>query len=450
MNRMSIKLRVTLWYVLVMSIISGIALCGVLSVSRDLIVRDTTTKVKGAVNDLSRKITGPRGDIRMIPSFQFFDRGVLTAVYDSEHNLVGGSVPFEFIDEIEFVDNDLQQKTYNGDRYLSYVKKVRTNDGNFVWIKGVISMAGESQILQSVGKTNLIITLILICAAAVGGYMIIRHALKPVDKISKTAKEISESSDLSQRIAIGKGNDEIYRLANTFDAMLDKIEKTLENEKQFTSDASHELRTPVAVITSECEYVLDCVKTLDEAKESVTSIKRQSDKMSKLISELLTISRMDKNTQKTNFEDVDVSELLSFVCDEQVEIHDGSISLIRNIKPDICARADRFLITRLFINLISNAYQYGRENGTINVTLDEDMNNVIFSVADDGIGIDKEHLSKIWERFYQVDSSRTNESGSMGLGLAMVKWIVECHKGRISVNSEFGKGSVFTFVMPKK
>ena len=229
--------------------------------------------------------------------------------------------------------------------------------------------------------------------------------------------------------------------------MFYKLQTTLENEKQFTSDASHELRTPVAVIMSECEYVLDCADSLDDAKESVESIKRQSDKMSKLIDELLTITRMDKNTQKLNFENVDISELLSFVCDEQEEIHDGSKTLIRSIAPDIHSNADHLLLTRLFINLISNAYQYGKDGGTITVTLEEDNNNIVFSVIDDGIGIAKEHLQKIWERFYQVDSSRTN--GSMGLGLSMVKWIAECHNGAVTVESEVGKGSKFVFVMPK-
>ena len=142
--------------------------------------------------------------------------------------------------------------------------------------------------------------------------------------------------------------------------MLDKIEQSFESEKQFTSDASHELRTPVAVILSECEFIEQCADTADDYRESANSIKRQAEKMSKLISELLSISRMDKKTQKLNFEDIDLSELINFVCDEQAEIHGDEIKLIRNISPSITVDADRFSIARLFINLISNAYKHSR------------------------------------------------------------------------------------------
>lgn len=195
----------------------------------------------------------------------------------------------------------------------------------------------------------------------------------------------------------------------------------------------------------------DCADTVVDLKESAEAVKKQADKMSKLISELLMISRMDKNTLQVSFEKVDISELLSFVCDEQAEIHGEGISLLHEIPPGITAEADRFLLTRLFINLISNAYQYGRENGTINVRLSETGENAVFSVTDDGIGISEENKEKIWERFFQADPSRTaNENGSMGLGLSMVKWIAECHSGSVSVESELGRGSTFTFILPKK
>lgn len=173
--------------------------------------------------------------------------------------------------------------------------------------------------------------------------------------------------------------------------------------------------------------------------------------MSKLISELLTITRMDKNSVKTVFEAVDISELLGFVCDEQEEIHDGSIALHREICGGVCAEADRSLLARLFINIISNAYTYGKKDGNIWVSLKEEKEKIVFSVADDGIGIAPENLDKIWERFYQVDSARTsNEEGNTGLGLSMAKWIAERHGGKISVSSKLGEGSVFRFEMLRK
>ncbi|MBR0276962.1 MAG: HAMP domain-containing histidine kinase [Clostridia bacterium] len=451
MNKVSIKFRVTLWYTLVMICISAVTLIATTSVSQKIFKNDLTEKLIGTVNDTARMIEGgPRGEIKKMPGSHFFEKGVHVAIYDSNREIIGGYMPFDFIDEIEFFDNGQREINYNGEKFITYTRRIYYSPNGEIQILGVVSLTNESQMFQSVMKTNLILVAVLILAAAIGGYLIIKNAFKPVDAISRTAKEISESSDLTQRIGLGNGKDEIYRLGNTFDEMLDKIEKTLEIEKQFTSDASHELRTPVAVINSECEYVLDCAENLDDVKESVQSIKLQADKMSKLISELLTISRMDKNTQYLNFEDVDISELVNFVCDEQEEINKGCIKLKREIESGIIVKADRFMLARLFINLINNAYKYGKENGNIAVFVSNDSDIVTVRVKDDGIGIAEENLPKIWERFYQVNPARTNEDNSMGLGLPMVKWIANCHGGKIEVESELGKGTEFTFTMPVK
>ena len=171
--------------------------------------------------------------------------------------------------------------------------------------------------------------------------------------------------------------------------------------------------------------------------------------MTKLISELLMISRMDKNTIATQFEEIDLSELLEFVCDEQEELHGSAVRLSRNISPEIIANADRGLMTRLFINIISNAYSYIGGGDLITVALYKNNENVIFEAKDNGIGISEEDLPKIWERFYRADKSRTSEdTANSGLGLSMVKWIAELHGGKVSAESTYGLGSKFTFSMP--
>ncbi len=471
MNKISIKAKITLWYTLIILIISAAALFVMVSVSRDILIKDSSEKLVRSVEHIVPMINEPDIDSQndkapdalppsnrpeppdnmgKLPGFRFFSDGVHTAVYDEDGNIINGAIPFEFASEISFENEVIQEKVFSGDSYLTYTKEIQGQDGGLYYVVGVISIANESVLLNSVRKTNLILIAILIIVAALGGYLILRQAFKPVEKISNTAKLISESRDLSQRIALSGGKDEIHRLADTFDEMLEKIEKTLNKEKQFTSDASHELRTPVAVISSECEYTLECAGTLEEARESVLSIKQQTDKMSKLISELLSISRMDKGTMDINFETVDISELLSFVCDEQEEIHAENIVLKRNIAPNICLETDSMLLARIFINLISNGYSYGKENGSIEVSLLENEKEAMLKVADNGIGIAEENLPKIWERFYQVNSSRTNADGSMGLGLSMVKLIADKLGCNISVKSKLGKGTTFTLLIPKK
>lgn len=296
MNRISIKLRVTLWYTVILAVISAVTIFAAMTVSQQIFMRDSSERVIRTVNDFSRMMNKPQGDFRKMPGFRFFEEGVHVAVYNEERKMIGGFMPFAFADEISFEEEKVYEKEYDGETFLSYAKETVDREGQKIWVVGMISVDGEKRMLRSVTQTNLILAGVLILAAAIGGYWMIKKALRPVDRIGKTAQEISQSRDLSRRIGLGDGKDEIYRLANTFDEMLDKIEMAMKKEKQFTDDASHELRTPVAVIASECEYITDCVHHIDEAKESVDSIKRQADKMTKLIEELLTISRMDRDT----------------------------------------------------------------------------------------------------------------------------------------------------------
>lgn len=451
--KISVKLKVTLWYTLVMIVTSCIVMTAMISISRDMIERDVKVRIVRTVEENSRRIMMPFPHIAHNAEqrrFPMYEQGVHMIMYDGSGNVIDGQLPFGIGDDTEFV-TDPTEKVYEGNRFFIYDKEIRNpRSEEIYWLRGVISITDEAYAVETMTKNNIILTAILILIAAAGGYLIISRAFVPVNKISRTAQEISESSDLSRRINIGKGKDEISSLANTFDTMLDKIERTFEREKQFTSDASHELRTPVAVILSECEYMEECAKTDVDYKESANSVKRQAEKMSKLISELLMISRMDKNTVKLNFEETDVSELLTFVCDEQEEIRDTHIELIRNIKENVIANIDRDHFARVFINIISNAYQYSGQGGKIVVSLEEKNEEIVFCVADEGIGISEENIHKIWERFYQTEQSRTaNDDASMGLGLSMVKWIVEAHRGTVSVQSELGKGSAFTVKIPK-
>lgn len=449
MRKISIKLKVTLWYTLILAIVSSAVLFAMTSLGRSMVLHNSQEKLAETTNKISRSVTAPHMTPDKIPHFEFFNKGVHAAVYDADFNCVNGYIPLEFADEIPFVDKSFREISYNGDTYCYTVKEVKTPSDETFWIKSILLTTDEKSQLTENIKTNIAIILIFTVTAALGGYFIVRHALKPVEKINKTAAAIASGNDLSKRIAMGDGNDEVYRLADTFDNMLDKIEQAFLREKQFTSDASHELRTPLAVIMSECEYAVDCATDFGELKSSVQSIKRQTDKMSALISQLLTISRMDNDTQYIAFEQIDLSELLTFICDEQEKLHSGNITLNRNILPNVFINADRFLIMRLFVNLLSNAYEYNTENGTIDVDLTDTDDKATITITDSGIGIDDADLSNIWERFYRADPARTGtDNNNTGLGLSMVKWIAERHGGSVTVESRIGVGSRFTVTLP--
>ena len=449
MIKVSLKLKITLWYVGILVLISFLILYAMTALSRTILTREVEERVVTSVVDLYNRISAPEsrkvGMREAIPEYHLYNNGVQLVLYDNQDNVLLGRVPYGLTDYYEFEDNTIRLKRYNNKDYYIYDKVVLFNDDTS-WVRGVICLTDELNVLNLTTQYSFLFILMFVILAGVGGYFIILKAFVPVNKIRETAKEISESSDLSQRINIGPGGDEIHILANTFDDMLNKLEYSFNKEKQFTSDASHELRTPISVIMSECEYGLECVNDMGEMKDTLNSIHTQANKMSKLVSELLMISRMDNNRLKTNFETTDLSELLTFICEEQIEIQTKDIKLKYKIEQGILANVDTLLMTRLFINLISNAYQYSPENTTITVSLKTEGENVIFSVKDEGIGISEEHLCKIWDRFYQVDSSRAGDrNGSSGLGLSMVKWIADRHNGELKVNSEVGKGSEFIF-----
>jgi len=314
----------------------------------------------------------------------------------------------------------------------------------------VLAPATEVEnIIETIVLISLIVLPFFLVFSAISGYFITKKAFKPIEKIREAAEKINEGNDLTQRINIGEGNDEIYTLANTFDTMFDRLQNSFEREAQFTSDVSHELRTPVAIIISECEYGLENLTSIENATDTISSVLDETKKMSKLISQLLTLSRMDRGNQKLNFEKINISEMTHLIADSQQHNADSkNIKIHSEIEENIFIVGDETMIMRIFVNLISNAINYGRENGNIWIKLTQDKDFAICKVIDDGIGIEKENIPKIWGRFYQVESSRTTEN--LGLGLSMVKWIIEAHKGEIYAESEIGKGSSFIFKLKKE
>ena len=319
--------------------------------------------------------------------------------------------------------------------------------GNYgkVWIRGVMPNIGQSSAIETVIQISFIILPFFLILSAIGGYTITKNAFAPMEKITEIAEKINEGNDLSKRIHLENGADELRTLANTFDVMFDMLQKSFENEVQFTSDVSHELRTPITVILTQAEYGKEYINSLKEAQNSFKIIEKEGQKMSKLVSQLLTLSRMERGKQKLHLENIDLSELLEMSVETQISCAKSkNIKFITKIAPEVYANIDEMMIMRVFTNLISNAISYGKENGTITVELFSKGNRII-KISDDGIGIAKDQLDKIWLRFYQVDPSKNGDNS--GLGLSMVKKIIELHNGKIFVKSELGKGTTFTIIL---
>ena len=269
--------------------------------------------------------------------------------------------------------------------------------------------------------------------------------VKPIRKLIENMKEIRNGDDLSSRIDVGNGSDEVYELADNYNEMLDRLEYSFEKEKQFTSDASHELRTPVSVINAQLD-LLDDKSTIEEYREAEAVIRRQSRRMTTLIEDMLCFSRLDNGSDMYPKYKFDFSALCKSIAEDMKLIGFKRINLEFEIEDKISICGSEKLLTRMVQNLIDNAYKYGKENGNIKVTLIKEKDNIcVLNVSDDGLGIKEEDKEHIFDRFYRADKSRSNrnKTSGNGLGLSMVKKIAQYHDGSVTVDSEYGKGSNF-------
>lgn len=445
MKRLSIKLRITLWFTASMMLL-------VVLVSAFLLFSGKMLKSLSLQKQL----------MEVVDNIEDFDRNkiakkigkpidnVYISIYDTNKNMLAGIIPDGFEQATNFKD-DMPHEIHSGDKiWYIYDMKCKKEHGLFLWIRGVLRVDNVVDSTDLFLRLLICILPIMVIVIALMGFMIIRRAFRPINDIIVAAEKIGEGADLSQRIQLGEGKDELYTLANTFDHMFEKLEKYFENEKRFTADASHELRTPTSVIIAQCEYALESAVTVEETKEALFKIKQQAVKMSSLIANLLMLARIDNGQYNNwNMELINLSELIEVIIEQQNEFAEKrGIVITKEIKPDIYICAEETMIMRMLINLIENGIQYGKENGQVNVALVKKGNSIELDIMDNGIGIAPEHINQIWERFYQVDPSRNNIRNNTGLGLAMVKWIVEAHKGCITVQSELGKQTIFTITMP--
>ena len=392
------------------------------------------------------------GWLEIDDDFCDFYEGICTALYDKNGNLLYGESPIKISRSKVLAFTKIDKISYKGEKYYVYDRKLAGDNLEGLWLRGIVSKNERINILYNTVRLSFWLLPVLALLAIMGGYAITRRSFLPVEQIAQSAKEIGESGDLSRRLDIGPGNDELHQLADAFNNMFERLEKSFEAERQFTSDASHELRTPTAVIMAQAEYGLELADNEDEYREALEVIRRQAERMNDLINRLLFFTRLDQGTEPVNMEEVDLSQLTADICAEQQMIKYSSITLSADIEPDITVVTDRNLFARLLNNLCSNAYKYGKPDGSIKVSLKKTGGMAVLSVADDGIGISRENLEKIWNRFYQVDPSRNEDAGGggIGLGLSMVKQIAILLGGEISVESSLGEGTVFTFSMTLK
>ncbi|NLO97039.1 MAG: HAMP domain-containing protein [Peptococcaceae bacterium] len=311
------------------------------------------------------------------------------------------------------------------------------------------TIAATSKLAQIVVIVMALLLLPAIAAIIESGKGIFR----PIKDMTKTVKHISEEN-LNLRLNVSGAQDELKELALTFNEMMNRIEDNYNRQKQFVSDASHELRTPITVIQGYADMLSRWGKD-DPAilNEAISAIKNEAANMKELIDKLLFLARHDNRTFVFEMEEFSLTEMLLDIVKE-TQIIDSSHKISYDINQEISLFADRNRMKQAIRILMDNALKYTPPGGEINISLEkvslEDNNYTAIKIKDTGIGMSEEELKHIFDRFYRADQSRAKEKGGHGLGLAIAKIIILGHQGKIKVRSKKGAGSEFTILLPEK
>ena len=435
---MNLKKRIVIWYTLWTLLLAAIIFLLFFSFSNTLSIRSLRHDVEEALSDSSSLIRISDGRLNFF-NLDEVDDGIYISVYDEDGTLLFGR-PNSTIDSIPYREGQRLLQTIDGTWVLSDMMMAGC------YMRASSLQSSIYAVLASDYLPLLIAAPFFVLISALGGYFIVKKSFSPLEDLIATASEIAGGRDLSKRLDTSSST-EGRMLASAFNSMLSRLDESFRKEKEFTDDASHELRTPVAVINAEGEYALTVLDDKEEVEESLKTMVRESERMGRLLSSLLELSRADKGSIKVEKRDFSLSSLLELLAEEMFELgEEKGLRFSYDIEKDIFVHADEDMITRAVINLINNAFSFSKPDGNVKLRLSRRGDEALISVIDDGIGIADEDQKRIFDRFYQVDKSRT--SSSSGLGLAMVKEIAALNDAGMDVESELGSGSVFTLSLP--
>ncbi len=309
------------------------------------------------------------------------------------------------------------------------------------------SIAGE---LAELRRTAFVLTGVggaILLVGLVGGWWLAGRAIRPVRDITVAAQKIS-ASDLSQRINMAETESELGRLASVLNSTFARLDAAFAQQQQFTSDAAHELRTPVSVMLTQIQSALARDRNPAEYRETIEACQRSVQRMRRLIESLLELARLDAGQESMKRAKFDLAQTASDAIEHVRPLAESRRIEIRLEVSSASCVGDAERFSQVAVNLLTNAVNYNREGGSVRIETGRDGEFAFVRVSDDGPGIAPEHLPHIFERFYRADSSRTAGQGGAGLGLAISKAIVEAHNGSIEVSSEVGKGTTFTIRIP--
>jgi signal transduction histidine kinase len=444
--RSSLKLRLTLWYTAMMVIVIGVTLALMSAFSGSLVASDDRRLLETQLSGFLADVEIEEDQVEIEGSS--VRNGVYFTVYSvSGTLLVGTSAPeFPTTTLRENADFDVSNGTmtfYVSDRL------VVGEDNRRVVVRAVLQAQSSVSVASTLFRLALFALPFLVIIASLVGYAVAYRALKPMERLVIATEKVAHSGDLTQRTGLTRRSDEVGRLASSFDRMMERLELAFDRERRFTADASHELRTPTTVILSQVELAKAHPEDAEEQRIALDVIERQAKKMTNLIQTLLSLSRLDQSDVLTNLQPVDLSQLIQdHLQDYGWTIANPGRFTVKSAMVDPVP-GDAQLLGQAFDNLIQNAIKFSSPQQPIDVDLSQNAQQITLSVTDHGIGMEDFVRERIFDRFYQAESARSNQFGSQGLGLALTKRIIEMHHGSIKVESTPGLGTRVTIGFKK-
>jgi len=459
LSRLSIGMRLTLWYLAIFLLAEFIFGAGMWFILRKNLYDIADATLEGRAADIERFLEARKDlsaaqlqaaiseDYKIDRSEDYVEinTGGGDSIYRSEF-FAQNPLPTVSLDRLSKPRYHYRRLGRLPFRILS--QKMVVNGQLFIVQIGS-TLDEEIETLDAFRKYLLMFAPVLLLAASIFGYWLSRKALAPVDALARTARTIS-GHNLSSRLEKLQTGDELQRLSDTLNEMLARIEAAFLRITEFTADASHELRTPIALIHTEAELALRRSRDESEYREALQHILQEADRTAKLIEELLALARADSGGETLNFRATDLRatvhesamkwKQVAALGEFQFEEYSGTQPLM--------VMGDENALRRVIDVLLDNAFKYTPSPGKILLSAEQKNGRAIVSVKDTGIGIASEDQARIFERFYRVDKARSRALGGAGLGLAIAQWIVQLHKGTVTVESVPGNGSVFRIEIP--
>jgi heavy metal sensor kinase len=456
----SIRLRLTLWNVLLLALILAAFSAGVYLLLREQLYSNLDDSVENRTNLLLSIVR--YDDERPTLAGSVFSRDPdadesFVRIFDTSGQLTFTNPMFEGDAPI---DSDAIDSALRGDSGVRTVdvsgQPMRLHTRPLILdedVAGVLEVGlAEEDVREPLQALIVILGVaypITLVSAVLGGLFLAGRALRPIDSLTRLARRLS-AEDLSQRLNMRLPDDEVGRLARTFDEMLERLDDAFRRQRRFTADASHELRTPLTAIKGQVEVALERERDAESYREVLRNVNSEADRMIRLVGSLLTLARADAGQLAIHPEDIDLGSLVSDAVEHvQSEASRSGVSLSVRATNGVRVSADPDLLLQLMLNLLDNAVKYsGRNNGSVQVLFRRDQRWAELVVSDTGPGIPPEHLSHIFDRFYRADAARSRADGGAGLGLSICRWIAEVHGGTIRADSPPGHGATFTVRLP--